>query len=473
MICDHEMVDAWTCLTCAMASTYFGFARIDPDPYRPSFAANHAQRALGDLTAFEAMQHIRTITAEFADVSDRPGWSKRDADHVDQQKKSRRATRKLLRFGTSTETPRAPPGEKFHYALSYEHHNGKRKRRRKIMGQANRVPQPSYTRKFHISRSAIDRFRGLVDHHMRSKSDGDLGNLIDERMRASTEREAIVDHIADKHEGRHQETWVVRLNNQNQSHCFAVLRENTCVTVLSPEMANSNFASKSWSRGAMNSPFTKETLAGVVPVVPAAKNVDVGRRTISVMPTDEAVDPVGPWEIAGTHPVASGKTLFDQVVDVIHDATKNGNEVAVAIPVADPSRAMTKPTPLEAIARELEDAAAQVSQTSVELEAAQVAHEEAKDRLKEARYTMNAKIAEISGMPIPPRPSKPEKVPEKPMVDAPREPQKYTEADRSRYVELVKNGRSAYEVAAEHNLTYSTLRSWCIKAGVMTSPGGK
>lgn len=130
------------------------------------------------------------------------------------------------------------------------------------VGQAHRPPVATYSRQFVISRHAIERFRERVDVEFNARNDDDLGNLLDERIRYAEERETVTDlHNIDT------PTIVARIENRDGKPLFAVVRENTCITVLDEEMVTRKFEQGTWRRGPMNAAFRPVLRGAVVPTL--------------------------------------------------------------------------------------------------------------------------------------------------------------------------------------------------------------
>ena len=169
------------------------------------------------------------------------------------------------------------------------------------MAMAHRAPESHYRRRFVISAHAIERFRERVDEEFTARPDGDLGNLLDERMCHSTERQTVRDlSNIDK------PTEIVRIHNRDGQHYYVVVREQVAVTLLEQHMLEENFMSKRWEP-IMNNPF-RNALKGVTASV--APGVD--RRVPEVEPTEI------PGRDAPTHTplAAAGIDLAQAMFDV-------------------------------------------------------------------------------------------------------------------------------------------------------------
>lgn len=136
------------------------------------------------------------------------------------------------------------------------------------MAKAHKAPEYAYQRTFVISKHALERFRERVDEEFTSRSELDLGNLLDERIKHSGNSSVVTDlDTCDK------PTMVVRIENRNGAAYYAIVRDQTVVTVLDEHILQANFSSGKWKRGGFNTPFAKvkETLRGKVAEEPAEK----------------------------------------------------------------------------------------------------------------------------------------------------------------------------------------------------------
>lgn len=135
------------------------------------------------------------------------------------------------------------------------------------MGMARKAPAASYQRRFVVSAHAVERFRQRVDGEFQSRSNHDLANLLDERIVRHSEDHQIITDLAECD----KPTIVYRVQNRNGAIYYAVVRDNTVVTVLDEQMLDWNISSGKWKRGGFNTPFAKvaQTLRGIVPEEPA------------------------------------------------------------------------------------------------------------------------------------------------------------------------------------------------------------
>lgn len=138
------------------------------------------------------------------------------------------------------------------------------------MGMARQSPAPAYQRTLIITKHAIERFRERVDEEFTSRSDGDLGNLLDERVKHSEDRTVVTD-LAECD----QPTIVHAISNRNGKRYYAIVRDMSVITVLDEHMLELNFSSGRWKKGGFNTPFAAaaKTLRGLVAEEPAEKSV--------------------------------------------------------------------------------------------------------------------------------------------------------------------------------------------------------
>lgn len=111
------------------------------------------------------------------------------------------------------------------------------------MAKAYKPPPWVYTRRLHISEHAIERFRERAEKEHQARSDDDLGNLLDERIRFAEKSETFFDTREPD-----DVTAAVQVTRHDGTHFYAVIRENVVVTVLDEEMFDMNFAKGLWTR---------------------------------------------------------------------------------------------------------------------------------------------------------------------------------------------------------------------------------
>jgi len=98
-----------------------------------------------------------------------------------------------------------------------------------------RVTTRHYKRRLTISDHAIERFRERVDEEFRHRDDEDLANLLDERL-------SYAEFTYQVHDPRAPAAiTTIRSVACRHATYFAVVREDTAITVLDEEMAHNNF----------------------------------------------------------------------------------------------------------------------------------------------------------------------------------------------------------------------------------------
>lgn len=141
------------------------------------------------------------------------------------------------------------------------------------MAKAHKAPEPVYSRRFVITKHALQRFRERVDEEFAARSDADLGNLLDERIVHAERSTAItdLDHVD-------VPTVVYEIPNRSGAMYYAIVREDFVVTVLDEHMLEVNFTNGRWKRGGFNTPFAKvkDTLRGKVAEEPAERRPPTG-----------------------------------------------------------------------------------------------------------------------------------------------------------------------------------------------------
>jgi len=101
--------------------------------------------------------------------------------------------------------------------------------------RSDRAPN-NYQRKFDIREHAIDRFRERVDEEYRCRSEHDLGNLLDEKLKQAMRRFSVDDPRAPG-----KLTILVEIETRTSTF-YVVTRGIAAITVLDPSMAKTNFA---------------------------------------------------------------------------------------------------------------------------------------------------------------------------------------------------------------------------------------
>lgn len=118
----------------------------------------------------------------------------------------------------------------------------------RTISRTDRTPR-NYERKFRISQHALDRFRERVDAEFIHRDDQDLGNMLDEKMRHSQERHQVVDPRAPD-----AATYLYTIEMRTRGTFYTVVRDDTAITVLDPDMARRNFPAV-WKPMSINTPF--------------------------------------------------------------------------------------------------------------------------------------------------------------------------------------------------------------------------
>lgn len=126
----------------------------------------------------------------------------------------------------------------------------------------NDRPPNDYRRQFTISKHAVDRFRERVDEEFRCRDDYDLSNLLDEKIRHAEHCYSVDDPRAP---GEMTLLYEIQMRKTGTFH--VVVRNETAITVLDPEMAKRNFAT-AW-KPTMNKPFTADKLKNVIVTQPS------------------------------------------------------------------------------------------------------------------------------------------------------------------------------------------------------------
>ena len=141
-----------------------------------------------------------------------------------------------------------------------------------------RIPPRHHKRAFTISKHAIDRFRERVDEEFRHRNDDDLGNLLDDRVRHAESNYQVRDpRAADA---------ITTLRSVACKHetLWAVIREQTVVTVLSEEMARNNFQDQ-WAV-VLNTPFAALRDLKLPVVAPPPKPAPAPAAVTTAAPAD-------------------------------------------------------------------------------------------------------------------------------------------------------------------------------------------
>jgi hypothetical protein len=140
------------------------------------------------------------------------------------------------------------------------------------VGKAHQAPDATYQRQFVISAHALERFRQRAEIEHQARSDFDLGNLLDERIRFAESTQTIIDTRAVE-----STTRVFEMVSRDGHKSYAVVRDMTVITVLEEWQMKANFDNGSWKPGPMNAPFSPSKLRGVVAAKSIAPSVELRR----------------------------------------------------------------------------------------------------------------------------------------------------------------------------------------------------
>jgi hypothetical protein len=152
-------------------------------------------------------------------------------------------------------------------------------------GRNSRAPT-NYKRKYNVSKHALDRFRERVDDEFRHRDDNDLMNLLDDKLRNAEQTWDVRDPRAPK-----EVTKLYAISTRKAGKFYAVVRDETAVTVLDEEMAANNFAGQ-W-KPILSLPFAalKDfVLKPVADVPPGMHDFDVGEGARSVLASPKPVN---------------------------------------------------------------------------------------------------------------------------------------------------------------------------------------
>lgn len=319
-----------------------------------------------------------------------------------------------------------------------------------------------YKKNYEISGHAVERFRERVDAEFQARPSEDLSNLLDERIHHSTDRFPIRDFTKKaKRDGR-IDKMVVRVDNHDGGHCFALLEDKVVVTVLTPEMVDKNLCDGSWEHVApkFNSPF-----AALSRIVLPTSDSTVQRRTSHDVIESE------PAKIEREEPISHE---IDQPIEPTPTAEKEPMpDLTFSSLMVAPSSIAPSPAKsvIEELARSLTAASEQVTLWSVAVQEAKRNLDQATAEFARIRGELNAAILTLSGAPAAATTQIATTI-EKPKATRTQGDHlfksPYTDEEKARFVELVRNGRTVWSVSKEFKLTYSSLAKWCKDAGVAT-----
>lgn len=131
-----------------------------------------------------------------------------------------------------------------------------------FISRTARVPPRHHKRRLTISTHAGERFRERVDEEFRHRDDEDLANLLDERIRHAEFNYQVRDPRAP------DEITTLRSVACRHATYYAVVRNETVVTVLDEDMAKNNFDGQ-WAP-VLNTPFTALRDFKLPPALPPA-----------------------------------------------------------------------------------------------------------------------------------------------------------------------------------------------------------
>ncbi len=185
------------------------------------------------------------------------------------------------------------------------------------MGMANRAPKERRDTHFKISKHAIGRFRERVEEEHLSRDDRDLELLLDERIRVGKKLD-MVDNVADK-----AASTIYEFTNQRATAIYyALVRDNTVVTVIDEAMGRQNMSTGQWSMR-FNSPFAaalKDVAAAATKLTPVVSAIPLATVPASLAPPAPTPPPV---------PVAAPESPANRTVDPL-DATLEEDLVAAS-----------------------------------------------------------------------------------------------------------------------------------------------
>lgn len=464
--CNEYVVDAWICQMCAFNSYETNQDRLDDEPMRrimnmkPTTASKRTNKRIDQATGYDHMRAAQSLILWklFDNIEVRGAGGKVLVDSAYAY------TLRIARLLATYYLPGINADERarilaFKIPGEFRHPSPEqRKRRRQIMTQSrnDRVEaQRVYQRKYLISSHALERYRERVDHEHIGSPDWFLGDLLDRRLKdtASSDWEPINDKRA-----LGAKSFIVRcLTSRDDAKYYAVIRDNTVVTILSDEMALKNFAEGSWTRIPLNSPFTKAALAGVTPV--PSRDVKVNIPVIVDLPV--APNPA---------PAVEAAQNVERIAAEIKIAEGDRDSKLVELAKLLDS---TEPQSIEHLASALGIAGHVAKNARDAFDYAKTHLEQSMALLRTAQERLNDAVADISGVGKRVKREPVIAVEEDEPVDLPtredgerRERRFYTDDEKARFVELVKNGDTVRQVAMKWNLTASALMSWCKKAGV-------
>lgn len=180
--------------------------------------------------------------------------------------------------------------------------------------RTSRMPSRSYKRRHAVSSHAMERFRERVDEEFRHRDDEDLANLLDDRI-------CHAEHSYEVRDPRAPEEITTLFTVECRSATYyAVVRDQTVVTVLDEAMAQNNFAGQ-WSP-VMNAPFA--VLRGLKIPPPAPTPPPTPAPVASPTPIDEAgiaYARARKRQRACEDTIAALRTELDRATEALREAT--------------------------------------------------------------------------------------------------------------------------------------------------------
>lgn len=330
-----------------------------------------------------------------------------------------------------------------------------------------RAYKPYYKRTYEISKHAVDRFRERVDAEFQARPQEDLSNLLDERIRHSTDRFPIKDFTKRSvREGR-VDKFVVRLDNLDGTHCFALLEdENVVVTILTSQMVDKNLTDGSWEHVSPVPPAVNSPFAALAKIIIPTSDATVKRRTGVADVTDQIPEP----EL-----VERDRPIEEHVPQVpIQELTPATN--VIEEPVMTEPQTQSPKQGIAELAVALEEASKDVTTWSIAVQEAKRSLDAAMAKFVTVRDDLNAAIMTLAGVPgvamaqIAATTAKPKVKPEKEKEKGKGDhlfKSPYTDEQKAQFVELVRNGRTMWNVSQEFDVAYTTIRKWCTDAGIV------
>lgn len=210
------------------------------------------------------------------------------------------------------------------------------------MGMANKAPEPRYVRKHTISHHALERFRERVDEDVKCRSNYDIGNLLDEKICQAANVYTVRDPRAPE-----AITKLHEIDLRSGTY-YAVVRDETAVTVLDEAMVKDNYSLENW-KPTLNAPFTKDALRSIQ-AMPLRKLTPIDEAIMrGDLPPPKPSPPAStPLEAAGVEYARALRAKRD-AQDTLDRATAQVAQAEAALKVATEAVAATQQA-LEALA---------------------------------------------------------------------------------------------------------------------------